>query len=156
MTAADSGRERSPETYLGFVRQQNLASPEAVLRGAAAPYTEPRILQPNQWALGGLWAVSAESATAQQAGAAISYRFQGRDLHLVLASRLGHPVRFRVTLDGVDPGVNHGADIDAKGNGIVREQRLYQLIRLTGDGASHIFRIEFLDPGASAYAFTFG
>ncbi|MEO6976415.1 MAG: cytochrome c biogenesis protein DipZ, partial [Gallionella sp.] len=112
--------------------------------------------KPNQWALSGKWRVSAEAAAVQAPGAAISYRFQGRDLHLVLGTLHGKPVRFRVTLDGNEPGANHGTDIDAQGNGVIREQRLYQLIRQSGKIGVHTFRIEFLDPGAEAFAFTFG
>ncbi|HEY5995078.1 MAG TPA: thioredoxin family protein, partial [Gallionellaceae bacterium] len=155
-TAAATERERSPETYVGYARQQNLASPESVVRDAAAQYSAPRELKPNQWAFNGKWLVAAESATVREAGAAISYRFQGRDLHLVLATQNGKPVRYRVTLDGGAPGASHGTDTDAQGNGTIREQRLYQLIRLQGDGVAHIFRIEFLDTDAEAFAFTFG
>ena len=100
--------------------------------------------------------MSAESAAVQASGGAISYRFRGRDLHLVLGTPNGKPVRFRVTLDGVAPGADHGADIDAQGNGAIREQRLYQLIRQSGKISVHTFRIEFLDAGAEAFAFTFG
>jgi hypothetical protein len=74
----------------------------------------------------------------------------------VLGSRSGKPLHFKVTLDGAAPGANHGVDIDASGNGIIQEQRLYQLIRQSGDIADHTFRIEFLDPDAEAFAFTFG
>jgi hypothetical protein len=65
-------------------------------------------------------------------------------------------VRFRVSIDGAAPGLDHGVDIDAEGNGVVREQRLYQLIRQPGPVGEHTFSIEFLDPGAEAYSFTFG
>jgi hypothetical protein len=68
----------------------------------------------------------------------------------------GKPVRFRVTIDGAPPGVSHGADVDADGQGIVTGQRLYQLIRQSGGVSDHTFKIEFLDPGVAAYAFTFG
>jgi hypothetical protein len=51
---------------------------------------------------------------------------------------------------------SHGADIDDKGDGTVSEQRLYQLIRQTGNVGEHTFSIEFLDGGAQAFAFTFG
>ena len=40
--------------------------------------------------------------------------------------------------------------------GIVTGQRLYQLVRQSGDISDHTFAIEFLDPGVQAYAFTFG
>ncbi len=68
----------------------------------------------------------------------------------------GKPVRFRVSLDGSDPGDSHGADVQADGSGIVTGQRLYQLIRRTGRVDSRTFEIRFLDPGVEAYAFTFG
>src|SRR5450759_2062782 len=153
--AADDAR-RSPETYLGYARLQNLASPEAIKKDTPAHYSAPRALKLNQWALSGKWRVSAEAAAVQASGGTISYRFQGRDLHLVLGSRNGKPVRFKVTLDSAAPGADHGADIDAQGNGVIREQRLYQLIRQSGKIAVHTFRIEFLDTDAEAFAFTFG
>jgi cytochrome c biogenesis protein CcdA/thiol-disulfide isomerase/thioredoxin len=155
-TAAAAESERSPETYLGYARQQNLASPEAIKKDMTAQYSAPRALKTNHWALSGKWRVSAESAAVQASGSMISFRFQGRDLHLVLGSRSGKPVRFKVTLDGVAPAVDHGADIDAQGNGVIREQRLYQIIRQSGKIAARTFRIEFLDADAEAFAFTFG
>ncbi len=47
-------------------------------------------------------------------------------------------------------------DVDADGDGVVKEQRLYQLLRQTGALADHTFEIQFLDPNVRAYAFTFG
>ncbi len=85
----------------------------------------------------------------------IVFRFHARDLHLVLGPGPA-PVRFRVTIDGKPPGAAHGVDTDAAGNGTVASQRLYQLIRQSGDIADHTFGIEFLDPGVRAYSFTFG
>jgi len=155
-TAAAADMERSPETYVGYARQQNLVSPESVKRDITAHYSAPRVLEPDQWALSGKWKVSPESAAVRASGGAISYRFQGRDLHLVLGTLSGKPVRFKVTLDGAVPGADHGSDIDAQGNGVIREQRLYQLIRQSGKIAVHTFRIEFLDADARAFAFTFG
>lgn len=61
-----------------------------------------------------------------------------------------------MTLDGRAPGPNHGIDIDAQGNGIVKDDRLYQLIRQKGPVADHTFLIEFLDTGVQAFSFTFG
>ena len=62
----------------------------------------------------------------------------------------------RVTIDGKPPGDSHGADTDADGQGVVNGQRLYQLIRQNGAITDRTFEIRFLDPGAEAYAFTFG
>ena len=41
-------------------------------------------------------------------------------------------------------------------DGVIDRQRLYQLIRQSGDVTEHVFSIEFLDPGVQAYSFTFG
>jgi hypothetical protein len=65
-------------------------------------------------------------------------------------------VRFRVLIDGQPPGAAHGIDVDDQGNGTVAEQRLYQLIRQPNPIVDRLFEIEFLDPGAEAFAFTFG
>ncbi len=156
VTATAGAMERSPETYVGYARQENFVSPEEIKRDVAARYSAPRTLEPNQWALSGRWLVSSESAALKASGGAVSYRFQGRDLHLVLGSRDDKPVRFKVTLDGAAPGADSGADVDAQGNGIIREQRLYQLVRQSGKVSVRTFRIEFMDSGAEAFAFTFG
>jgi hypothetical protein len=68
----------------------------------------------------------------------------------------GRPVRFRVTLDGAEPGTDCGADISPNGTGAVREPRLYQLIRQASAVRDRTLEIEFLDPGVQALDFTFG
>ncbi|MBI3221936.1 MAG: redoxin domain-containing protein, partial [Nitrosomonadales bacterium] len=154
--AATPVQSRSPETYLGYRRQQNFASPQTLARDVVARYGVPPLLKPNQWALQGAWRVSSESAAVQEAGGAISYRFNGRDLHLVMGTRSGNPVRFRVTLDGAAPAGDHGVDVDAEGNGVIDGQRLYQLIRQTVMSGGRTFRIEFFGADAQVFAFTFG
>jgi cytochrome c biogenesis protein CcdA/thiol-disulfide isomerase/thioredoxin len=152
--AAQGSTMLSPETYVGYDRAENFAS-GAVKRDVAATYDTAYPLRPNQWGLTGRWIVGAQSAVLEKSGGGITYNFHARDLHLVLgAGRM--PVHFRVTLDGHAPGASHGVDTDADGNGTVTNQRLYQLIRQSGDITDHTFRIEFLDPGAQAFAFTFG
>ncbi len=68
----------------------------------------------------------------------------------------GKPVRFRVTVDETAPGNDHGVDITAAGEGVIVEQRLYQLVRQQGAVAERTFKIRFLDPGVEVFAFTFG
>lgn len=155
--AADMGDVRSPETYVGYERAENFASPGGAVRNQATDYRAPSMPSLNAWGLGGAWMVGAEHATATKAGARIVYRFHARDLHLVLGPDAnGKPVRFRVTVDGQAPGDAHGTDVAADGTGTVTSQRLYQLVRQSGDVSDRTFSIEFLDPGVSAYAFTFG
>jgi thioredoxin family protein len=103
------------------------------------------------------WTVERERAVLGQAGGRIAYRFHARDLHLVLGPTAdGKPVRFKVLIDGKPPLSDHGFDIDAQGNGTIDAQRLYQLVRQKATVKDRLFEIEFLDPGAQAYAFAFG
>lgn len=147
---------RSPETYLGYARQQNFSSPELLNKDGEHQYSTPTLLKHNQWALQGDWQIGDQSALLKKSGGAISYRFYGRDLHLVLGSQNGKAIPFKVTIDGAVPDAMHGVDIDSSGNGIIKEQRLYQLIRQSGEIREHTFKIEFLDAEAEAFAFTFG
>ena len=68
----------------------------------------------------------------------------------------GTSARFRVLIDGQQPGTAHGTDADGQGYGTATQQRLYQLIRQPGPITDHTFEITFPEPGAQAYAFTFG
>jgi Thioredoxin like C-terminal domain len=114
-------------------------------------------LRRNHWALAGDWTVQRGAIVLNQAGGRILYRFQARDLHLVMGpAGPGTPARFRVLLDSQPPGAAHGTDIDDQGNGTVIEPRLYQLIRQPGPISDRTLEATFLDPGVRAYAFTFG
>lgn len=155
--AADLEHEKSPETYVGYERASGFASPEGFARDALQNYSLPVALELNQWALAGPWTVDAEHARLGPAPGRIAFHFHARDLHLVLGPAVdGKPVRFRVRLDGADPGANAGSDVDARGDGIAIGERLYQLIRQSGPVADHVFSIEFPDGGVAAYSFTFG
>ncbi|MDF3837470.1 cytochrome c biogenesis protein DipZ [Cupriavidus basilensis] len=156
MAAGKAGVE-SGETYIGYERAENFASPGGEARDRPHAYTAPARPALNDWGLAGTWQVGAEHATLAVEGGRIIYRFHARDLHLVLGpGKDGRPVRFRVSIDGAAPGDARGTDVAADGSGQVTEQRLYQLVRQTGKVADRTFAIEFLDPGVEAYAFTFG
>jgi cytochrome c biogenesis protein CcdA/thiol-disulfide isomerase/thioredoxin len=155
--AADEQDIGSPETYIGTERAMNFASPGGEIAGTVHDYTAPTALDLNQWGLSGAWQVGTQNAVVAAPGSGISFRFHARDLHLVLGPPAnGHPVRFKVTIDGKPPGADHGVDVDAAGNGMIDGQRLYQLVRQHETVADRTFAIQFLDPGAAAYSFTFG
>jgi len=154
--AADFAEIGTRETYLGFSRAENFASPDGFKRARFADYAVPARLSLGQWAYAGRWAVTEQHGLLGAAGGSISIRFKARDLHLVLGSPNGRPVRFKVTLDGQPPGADHGMDIDGAGNGRVSDHRLYQLVRHKDGAKERTFTITFLDPSAEAYAFTFG
>ncbi len=143
--AADWDTLRSPETYLGYARGERRSDPRA---GGLAL---------NQWSLDGEWSVREEAAVLEAPAGSVAYRFQARDLNLVLAPpTVDAPVRFSVRLDGQPPGDAHGLDADSSGEGAVSEPRMYQLVRQRGTVAERDFEITFLDPGVRAYVFTFG
>ena len=155
--AADIASLRSPETYVGYERADGFASRPRAVADHTQQYSVADSLALNQWGLSGVWRIGAESAAMQMAPGKIVFRFHARDLHLVMGpGAAGKPVRFKVRLDGAEPGASHGTDVSADGSGTVAERRLYQLIRQTGAVTDQTFEIEFLDAGAEAFSFTFG
>lgn len=87
----------SPETYVGYERQENFKSPEKIKRDAATAYTTPGRMDVNGWGLSGSWTVGSDHATLVSAPGSIVFRFHARDLHLVLGpGKDGKPVRFRI------------------------------------------------------------
>jgi thiol-disulfide isomerase/thioredoxin len=154
--APDMEHVSSQETYIGYRRADGFRSPGGFADDRSKSYATPDSLELNEWGLFGRWTDDPEKAVLDAAPGKIVFRFLARDLHLVLGPAADKPVRFRVRLDGLAPGANHGVDTDADGNGVIREQRLYQLIRQTSPITPHTFSIEFLDAGAQAYSFTFG
>jgi cytochrome c biogenesis protein CcdA/thiol-disulfide isomerase/thioredoxin len=155
--AADLADVGSPETYIGYERAEKFASVGGAKQDAPQTYSLDSALTLNQWGLTGDWTIGAERAVLNRAGGGITYRFHARDLHLVLGPGAdGKPVRFRILIDGHAPSGDQGVDVDAHGNGIIAEQRLYQLVRQSGPIKDRLFEIEFLDPGVQAFAFTFG
>jgi thiol-disulfide isomerase/thioredoxin len=155
--AADWKDLRSGENYVGLRRTENFASPGGIQPGVPHAYAAPAQLGLNSWALSGTWTMSNDRAVVGAAGGRIAYRFHARDVNLVMAPQeRGKEIRFRVLLDGKPPGASHGVDVDQDGQGTLREQRMYQLIRQPGSIADRLFEIEFLGPGAGAFSFTFG
>jgi thiol-disulfide isomerase/thioredoxin len=140
---ADWDHLGTPETYLGQGRGGQLASSTDRLRL-------------NQWALSGEWTIGAESIVLEQAGGSIASRFHARDAHLVLAPGSQEPIPFRLLVDGEAPGPSAGVDVDEAGSGVLREGRMYQLVREHDAVRDRTLEITFLEPGAEAYAFTFG
>ena len=155
--AGSKGALRSPETYVGYKRAANFVSPGGPRHNVPHDYAIPALANLNDWALGGNWTVGSESATSNASGGRIAFKFRARDLHLVLGpSTNGHEIRFRIKIDGRQPANDRGLDVSADGTGLVTGQRLYQLVRMAGPVGVHTFEMEFIDPGAQAFAFTFG
>jgi len=143
--AADWDTLGSPETYIGYARGERRSN------------TRADALALNHWTLAGDWSVGEEVAVLEAPPGSIAYRFQARDLNLVLAPPAsGAAATFAVRLDGEPPGDDHGVDVDESGRGSVSEPRMYQLVRRRGPVGAHTFEITFSEPGVRAYVFTFG
>jgi cytochrome c biogenesis protein CcdA/thiol-disulfide isomerase/thioredoxin len=154
--SADLKDLRSDETYIGYQQASNFASEQGVLVNASQVYSVEN-LKLNEWGLNGDWTVKAQEATLNKSDGGIKYKFDARDLNLVLGASSDHSaIRFKVMIDGKAPGKDHGSDTDADGNGTIDATRLYQLVRQSGSIGPHVFEIQFLEPGVKAYAFTFG
>ena len=153
---ADWDHLYSPETYLGYGRSERFASANGASFDKRRTYKLPERLPLNHWALAGDWTIGPENVVLDQAGGRIAYRFHARDAHRVLSDGAREPIPFRVLLDGEVPGPAGGVDVDEHGNGVLREGRLYQLVRQHDAVRERTLQITFLEPGAEAYSFTFG
>jgi thiol-disulfide isomerase/thioredoxin len=155
--AAPGAVLQTPETYVGYRRAERFSSPERISQDARKTYTAPANLRSNRWGLSGVWEIGAESGLLREAHGKLALRFNGRDLHLVLApTDVGKALPFRVRLEGAAPGADAGTDVGADGAGEVRKPRLYQLIRQKRRVRERLFEIEFLERGVRAFSFTFG
>ncbi|WP_010188233.1 redoxin domain-containing protein [Sphingomonas sp. PAMC 26605] len=147
----------SPEAYIGYAKAVNFRSPGGISKDASTRYVSTPNLPLGGWDLAGNWTVGREFATLLGAVGTLRFRFHARDAHLVLGGAPdSRPVRFRVTIDGAAPGKSHGTDVNADGWGEVKEDRLYQLVRQSGEIHDKTITVEFSRPGVRAYVFTFG
>jgi thiol-disulfide isomerase/thioredoxin len=153
---ADWDQLRTPETYLGYGHSEHFASPNGAALNKRRIYELPERLRLNHWGLAGEWTIGRENVVLEEAGGSIAFRFHGRDAHLVLSSGAREPIPFRLLLDGEAPGPSHGVDVDEDGNGVLRDGRLYQLVRQHDGVRERTLEITLLEPGAEAYVFTFG
>jgi Thioredoxin like C-terminal domain/AhpC/TSA family len=153
--AADWNHLQTPETYLGYGRSERFAPADDPTLEPDA-YALPKRLPVNHWGLAGGWTIGRENVVLDQAGGSIAFRFHARDAHLVLSARARAPIPFRVLLDGEAPGQSAGVDVDEDGTGVLRDGRLYQLIRQPDTIHDQTLQITFLERGAEAYSFTFG
>jgi hypothetical protein len=134
-----------------------MASPDGLRADQPHDYAPPSNLRLNEWAPAGGWSISARAAMATAPNARLLFRFQARDVNLVMGPAVrGTAIPFHVFIDGQPAAGAHGADVDADGKGRVLEQRTYQLIRQPPPIVERTFAVEFREPGGELYCFTFG
>jgi cytochrome c biogenesis protein CcdA/thiol-disulfide isomerase/thioredoxin len=142
----------TPETYLGAQRAEGFV-PSPPQPGTHRYRPPKTALPPSRFALGGVWKVSKESATAVRS-ASIDVSFGARRVFLVLGSSGGEARRVHVLLDGKAISPREAGDDVHGGIATVRHQRLYRLVSLPS-AQRRTLTLRF-EPGVAGYAFTFG
>lgn len=150
----------SPETYFGWWRAENFASPEGLQQNAITPYSAPDNLSLNQWSLAGSWSVQEKYSEALESGARFAFRFNAGEANLVMATSDGTLQDVVVYLNG-EPVAQEflGAHVvtdELGGQTFVQVEfsDLYELIN--GEPGEYLLEIETLEPGLQIYAITFG
>ena len=131
---ADWDHLRTPETYLGYGRGEHFASPDGAAFDERRAYELPGACASTT----GRWPASGRSGGRRScstgpAGASPSGSTPATRISCCLRGAR-EPIPFRVLLDGEAPGPSHGVDVDEDGNGVLRDGRLYQLVRQHGRG----------------------
>jgi hypothetical protein len=75
---ADWAHLRTPETYLGYERSQQFASPGGAAVDELRAYEVPDHLRLNQWGLAGEWTVRPEGVVLGKARGSIAFRFHAQ------------------------------------------------------------------------------
>jgi cytochrome c biogenesis protein CcdA/thiol-disulfide isomerase/thioredoxin len=141
----------TPETYLDDQRSQGFVQR---LRPGVHIYTGGAGSSLNTFALLGRWQVTGEAATPAGPGASIEANVQAARVYLVLTSAGALPRTVTVRVNG-RPVSATAAEADVHdGRVTVRQERLYELIRLPS-ARSVSLQVD-VPPGVSAYDFTFG
>ncbi len=140
----------TPETYLGYARIDNFASPERIKKDTLGSYTTPERLGLNQFAYEGDWNVMGEYANPQK-GAKLVFNFDAKEVFLVMRTK-GTPAIVKVYLEGK---MQYFGEHNINGIVTVDKDQLYKLINLPSPGR-HLLRLEFEDSNAEVFAFTFG
>lgn len=133
----------TPETYLGSERASRF---QGQLSASQNLYEFPMLLKQNHWALQGKWQVMPQKIISGSKGSTIKLHFQAQKIFLVLGSQDKKVKTATLLLNGKSFKNNQL---------IIKEDTLYELLDLPKP-RNGILEIIFDQPGAEAYAFTFG
>lgn len=150
-------RHQSAETYLGSSRADAYVSTQYVVPNQTKTYTFASNLPNEAVALAGTWLVEPERIIAHN-NAALRFNFMAQQVYLVMSneSKDGVVPAVSVLLDGQPlPQKYWTNDTDTQGKIQVTAAKKYDILDLGADYGRHVLELRF-DPGAAAYAFTFG
>lgn len=153
VTRSTTGRI-SPEIYFGALRNDRYLKNGIVGRLGSQHFEAPVFTSDNELYLDGDWDVQEEFAKNESDDAKIIFRYQAKDVFMVLSA--DEPVRVKVLNDGELPGDVAGADVDEDGYMTVHEERLYKIIANKDNSEAHNLELIIEKPGLNAFTFTFG
>jgi thiol-disulfide isomerase/thioredoxin len=147
----DTRTKRSPETYVGFLRNQNPGIVASEQNGHIT-FSRPSNPSPDRLYLVGTWDVTGEYAEAVSDDASILYTYTAKNVFLVMSAETN--VTATLLRDGALLTSDLGTHAEKNGTVRVQNEQLYRLIEQTSS-ESHTLEIK-AEPGLRAFAFTFG
>jgi cytochrome c biogenesis protein CcdA/thiol-disulfide isomerase/thioredoxin len=141
----------TPETYFGYARGKNFASPETVSKDSTGIYTTPSALAKDVWALQGSWLVMPDKIISAANGASLTIHFYARHVYMVMGNKTPAAIPVQVMLDGKP---STGKDVV---DGVVKVKG-YGLYELVGNDEAKEGVLQVTAPidGLELYTFTFG
>lgn len=145
----------TPETYLGSRRMQYYY-PEKTIPNGTKNFVASTQVPLHSFTLDGMWTVSDESLTSNDKSTLLSTFFADKVFLVLRPEQNNSNATIRVSLDGrpIDE-ILSGSDV-TDSTLKLDDDRLYNIIDLRGNSGKHELKLEFLTPGISAFAFTFG
>jgi len=144
----------TPETYLGYSRAENFASPQTVTNDQSSVYSFPKKISQDEWALQGNWKIMPDRIISNQNNAAIEINFHARKVYIVMGNTTNKTIKVDLLLNGKKIMNKKGKDvIDSSID--VNKYSLYEAIALD-QPANGILQVISSSPGLEVYTFTFG
>lgn len=132
---------QTPETYLGYSRNDAFSSNESILRDHATNYSLPEQLPKNAWALNGEWTIAAEKIVSAAPAALIQLHFSAKKVFAVM---------------GADKPTTVVIEYEGKKNTLqISTHNLYTILDLP-QNSDGIVTITAPAAGLELYTFTFG
>jgi len=140
-----SSLDQTPETYLGYARSRQFASPEMISKDQSTAYTFPTHLEENAWALQGQWKITADRIISMQNNASIKINFYAKKVYIVMGNANAQKINIKIMLNGKI--INDSM--------MVNKHALYPVVSL-GQSSQGMLQIISSSPGLEIYTFTFG
>lgn len=145
---------QTPEIYLGSARARNYIAEISLKSGQTVMYDYHAVLGHDEVGLKGLWFVSPEAIISKNNTSFLTLNFSARHVYCVMSAAA--PSTITVLLDDKPvPSEYYTKDMNEKGEIIVKESRMYDILDLENNAGRHVLVLQAPE-NVSLYAFTFG